>query len=265
MAEVLDLPGQPSAMEALVELRTRSEQALPRLVAEGEISAEQGLEWLAVEIGAAAGRALGRGPQRLVMSPGMRTFDRSPAVAVLAAAGGEAGGQAAEYDGTDGPGADSASSSSKPSEAHEGPATGSAQGSKGDGAEAGDGAAPGPMACPPGDAYAVDPGVGVEEPTAAPRRDTPAPAPDDDRGSHGTAKERGSDPSMDERRRVGAHTRGEELAPGIYAVKPARRITWWQAEALLAKGGWQRVIIDGRQVGWVQWDGLSAGTRGNRR
>jgi hypothetical protein len=90
IAPVDDLPNRPSAMEAFVELRVRSEQALPLLVAAGDLSPEQGARWLMEEIGANGIRALGHGPQRLIASPGVQALRRDLRVGhVRAVAAGE--------------------------------------------------------------------------------------------------------------------------------------------------------------------------------
>lgn len=72
LRRVDDLPPQASALEALGELRVRSEQALALAVADGHLAPVLGARWLAEET--AAGTRRGGQPQRLVLGPGMRVL-----------------------------------------------------------------------------------------------------------------------------------------------------------------------------------------------
>jgi|GEM_PF-2291801 len=72
VARVEDLPHEPSALEALIELRVRSEQALPLLVAAEQISLAKAVGWYALETGANSGSHRGGQMHRIVVGPGLR-------------------------------------------------------------------------------------------------------------------------------------------------------------------------------------------------
>ena len=69
-----DLPAQPTALEALVELRIRSEQAILLTVGRGEVELDRAVGLYAAETGAFSGSDVGGQRQRLVVAPGMRAL-----------------------------------------------------------------------------------------------------------------------------------------------------------------------------------------------
>ena len=72
LRRVDDLPPQTTALEALTELRVRSEQALPLLVFSSRLDPAHGARLLAEELGGGRGGC----PQRLVVAPALRALAR---------------------------------------------------------------------------------------------------------------------------------------------------------------------------------------------
>lgn len=213
-ARVLDdLPQRCTALEALVELRVRSEQAILLALGSGQVELGRAIDLYAVETGAFSGSDIGGQLQRLVLAPGMRKLakdireGRQPLAAAVGDGGGGAGtggglgaqGGAGTVPTTGGMGTAGAIPSNRPTV----PGTPCAAGTPGAPA----GPAPGPAGTSGGDA-------------------------DDDAGWVPCPW----DPTL-------------EMRPSRDPRKP-RALPWWKLEKMAARGEVVPILHNGRLIGY---------------
>ena len=206
-----DLPPQPTALEALVELRVRSEQSILLALGRDEVELDRAVSLYATETGALSGSNIGGQRQRLVMAPGMRRLADEIAEKgrPLAAAVGDETGWARFAAVRAAAGASQAPSPPTPG--------------KGPG-----GVHPFPLlsGAVPGEPSPPGPG-GVP---AAPRA---APAGDDDEGWVPCPW----DPSL-------------EMRPSRTRKGRPRALPWWKLEQMAARGEVVPIIHNGRLIGY---------------
>ncbi len=207
-----DLPAQPTALEALVELRVRSEQAILLAAGRGEVELERAVGLYAVEIGAFSGSAVGGRLHRLVMAPGMRALARDIAARRQRVAQAVGDARGAEYPGS---GGEEASEPPVPATAGKGPEHVSPF------PLSGPAVPPGPSPTRPGCGSA-----GESHPGTASRTDdgegwVPCPW----------------DPSLERRT-----TQTRKGRP--------RALPWWKLEQMAARGEVVPIVYNGRLVGY---------------
>lgn len=209
-----DLPQRCTALEALVELRVRSEQAVLLALGTGRVELGRAIDLYAVETGAFSGSDIGGQLQRLVLAPGMRTLakdireGRQPLEAAVGdgsggggiAAGPGAQGGAGTAPTTGGMGTAGAIPSNRPTEPGMPCAAGTPGGSAG----------PGSSAASPGGPETDDEDAGW----------VPCPW----------------DPTL-------------EMRPSRDPRKP-RALPWWKLEKMAARGEVVPILHNGRLIGY---------------
>lgn len=216
-----DLPCRATALEALVELRVRSEQAVLLALGRGEVSRDQAINFYAAETGVFSGTSVGGQRQRLVVAPGMRAFAKELAEGrrALAMAAGDGA------DGVQGPEPQGAAVT-RPGVAGMGPGGACAFPLTGGGAP-----------CGPSAAGAPEVPAGRQGPApAAP------PAPLDPRTPAGDDDDAGWvpcpwDPTL-------------EMRPSRPRKGQPRALPWWKLERMAARGEVVPIMHNGRLIGY---------------
>ena len=208
-----DLPPQPTALEALVELRVRSEQSILLSLGRGEVDMDRAVRLYAAETGAFSGSDVGGQRQRLVMAPGMRALAQEIAagrqqmvMAVGDARGGAPGPGSPAADGTEGP---------APAIAGRGPSSVNPFPLSGPAVPRG----PSPARLPGGSAGSAGPGQAT--PTGDDEGWVPCPW----------------DPSL-------------EMRPSRTRKGRPRALPWWKLEQMAARGEVVPIMHNGRLIGY---------------
>ncbi len=208
-----DLPAQSTALEAMVELRVRSEQAILLALGSGEVEQDQAINLYAAETGVFSGTNLGGQRQRLVVAPGMRTLAQD------LAAGRQPLAQAV--------GDDSGGASTPGGPVPQGTA-GAAPAIRGMGSSGAD-----PFPLSQGAVPCIASGAGPAGVSPGDGGAPPVPALDDDSGWVPCPW----DPTLEMRR-----SRPRKGQP--------RALPWWKLEKMAARGEVEPILHNGRVIGY---------------
>lgn len=219
--EVDDLPCRAMALEALVELRVHSEQAILVALGRGEVARDPAISAYAAQTGVFSGTSVGGQRQRLVVAHGMRALARDLAegrrALAMAAGDGAEGPQGPEPQGT--------------------PGTGPGIAGKGSGGTCAFPVTGGVARCGPSAAGA--PGVSAGRQGRAPATppgplDPPTPAADDDDAGWVPCP---WDPSL-------------EMRPSRPRKGQPKALPWWKLERMAARGEVVPILHNGRLIGY---------------
>jgi hypothetical protein len=211
-----DLPHRCTALEALVELRVRSEQAILLALGRSEVNRERAITLYTIEMGAFSGSDVGGQKHRLVLAPGMRKLAKDIREGRLRLA-------AAVGDGTEG--ADRAASPGAQGEAGTAPAI------EGMGAAGGIPSNNGIEAGSPSAASAPEVSAGAEQGSSG------TSSPPDDEGWVPCPW----DPSLEMRPSRDPHT--------------PRALPWWKLQKMTERGELVPIVHNGRVIGYRELPG----------